>query len=151
MDCSSITDFQQSTAISIAKKFRNLHIGFKSKINYFLLFCCNFAHKSSTSLELDNSQLSHSYKQQSSSFSHKVFVSFHIVCQSYAEEQVYSMISTFWDHFQIQYNVFWQPINYFSETVTSFVIFYTSCCDTVQNGALTGLPVLRSHRHRWLD
>ena len=26
MDCSSITDFQQSTAISIAKKFRNLHI-----------------------------------------------------------------------------------------------------------------------------
>ena len=27
MDCSSITDFQQSTAISIAKKFRNLHIG----------------------------------------------------------------------------------------------------------------------------
>ena len=38
-------------------------LGFKSKINYFLLFCCNFAHKSSTSLELDNSQLSHSYKQ----------------------------------------------------------------------------------------
>ena len=33
MDCSSITDFQQSTAISIAKKFRNLHIG----------FCNNFA------------------------------------------------------------------------------------------------------------
>ena len=28
-------------------------LGFKSKINYFLLFCCNFAHKSSTSLELD--------------------------------------------------------------------------------------------------
>ena len=27
MDCSSITDFQQSTAIRIAKKFRNLHIG----------------------------------------------------------------------------------------------------------------------------
>ena len=27
LDCSSITDFQQSTAISIAKKFRNLHIG----------------------------------------------------------------------------------------------------------------------------
>ena len=27
MDCSSITDFQQSTAICIAKKFRNLHIG----------------------------------------------------------------------------------------------------------------------------
>ena len=26
MDCSSITDFQQSTAIRIAKKFRNLHI-----------------------------------------------------------------------------------------------------------------------------
>ena len=29
IDCSSITDFQQSTAISIAKKFRNLHIGRK--------------------------------------------------------------------------------------------------------------------------
>ena len=29
MDCSSITDFQQSTAISIAKKFRNLHIGLR--------------------------------------------------------------------------------------------------------------------------
>ena len=27
MDCSSITDFQQSTAIRIAKKFRHLHIG----------------------------------------------------------------------------------------------------------------------------
>ena len=27
LDCSSITDFQQSTAIRIAKKFRNLHIG----------------------------------------------------------------------------------------------------------------------------
>ena len=27
MDCSSITDFQQSTAIGIAKKFGNLHIG----------------------------------------------------------------------------------------------------------------------------
>ena len=27
MDCSSTTDFQQSTAISIAKKIRNLHIG----------------------------------------------------------------------------------------------------------------------------
>ena len=26
MDCSLITDFQQSTAIRIAKKFRNLHI-----------------------------------------------------------------------------------------------------------------------------
>ena len=26
MDCSSITDFQQSSAIRIAKKFRNLHI-----------------------------------------------------------------------------------------------------------------------------
>ena len=34
MDCSSITDFQQSTAISIAKKFRNLHIG-KSKTIFF--------------------------------------------------------------------------------------------------------------------
>ena len=32
MDCSSITDFQQSTAISIAKKFRNLHIG-KNRTN----------------------------------------------------------------------------------------------------------------------
>ena len=31
MDCSSITDFQQSTAISIAKKFRNLHIGFAER------------------------------------------------------------------------------------------------------------------------
>ena len=31
MDCSSITDFQQSTAISIAKKFRNLHIGKATK------------------------------------------------------------------------------------------------------------------------
>ena len=30
MDCSSITDFQQSTAISIEKVFRNLHIGFFS-------------------------------------------------------------------------------------------------------------------------
>ena len=30
MDCSSMTDFQQSTAISIAKKIRNLHIGFFS-------------------------------------------------------------------------------------------------------------------------
>ena len=27
MDCSLITDFQQSTAIRIAKRFRNLHIG----------------------------------------------------------------------------------------------------------------------------
>ena len=36
MDCSSITDFQQSTAIRIAKKFRNLHIGQSSaqKIKY---------------------------------------------------------------------------------------------------------------------
>ena len=34
MDCSSITDFQQSTAICIAKKFRNLHIE-----NWF---CCFF-------------------------------------------------------------------------------------------------------------
>ena len=33
MDCSSITDFQQSTAICIAKKFRNLHIGFW--LNFF--------------------------------------------------------------------------------------------------------------------
>ena len=32
MDCSSITDFQQSTAISIAKKFRNLHIGKQKNI-----------------------------------------------------------------------------------------------------------------------
>ena len=31
MDCSSITDFQQSTAIRIAKKFRNLHIGKESE------------------------------------------------------------------------------------------------------------------------
>ena len=31
MDCSLITDFQQSTAISIAKKFRNLHIGLKGE------------------------------------------------------------------------------------------------------------------------
>ena len=31
MDCSSITDFQQSTAIRIAKKFRNLHIGMNRK------------------------------------------------------------------------------------------------------------------------
>ena len=34
MDCSSITDFQQSTAIRIAKKFRNLLIG-KSKTIFF--------------------------------------------------------------------------------------------------------------------
>ena len=36
MDCSSITDFQQSTAIRIAKKFRNLHIG-KNSPNCLLL------------------------------------------------------------------------------------------------------------------
>jgi len=35
MDCSSITDFQQSTAIRIAKKFRNLHIGKWPKRKWF--------------------------------------------------------------------------------------------------------------------
>ena len=35
MDCSSITDFQQSTAIRIAKKFRNLHIGQNPKEQQF--------------------------------------------------------------------------------------------------------------------
>ena len=35
MDCSSITDFQQSTAIRIAKKFRNLHIGYGQKVTPF--------------------------------------------------------------------------------------------------------------------
>ena len=39
MDCSSITDFQQSTAIRIAKKFRNLHIG---KIRKEKLFSITF-------------------------------------------------------------------------------------------------------------
>ena len=34
LDCSLITDFQQSTAISITKKFRNLHIG-KSRTVFF--------------------------------------------------------------------------------------------------------------------
>ena len=34
MDCSSITDFQQSTAIRIAKKFRNLHIGNFDKTSF---------------------------------------------------------------------------------------------------------------------
>ena len=42
MDCSSITDFQQSTAIRIAKKFRNLHIGFiwcsYNIIQFFVLY-----------------------------------------------------------------------------------------------------------------
>ena len=37
MDCSSITDFQQSTAIRIAKKFRNLHIGFLKQFVCFTL------------------------------------------------------------------------------------------------------------------
>ena len=36
MDCSSITDFQQSTAIRIAKKFRNLHIG------QCQMICCEY-------------------------------------------------------------------------------------------------------------
>ena len=38
MDCSSITDFQQSTAIRIAKKFRNLHIGKRGDTTDDLLF-----------------------------------------------------------------------------------------------------------------
>ena len=37
MDCSLITDFQQSTAIRIAKKFRNLHIGISSFLSHFLV------------------------------------------------------------------------------------------------------------------
>ena len=41
MDCSSITDFQQSTAISIAKKFRNLHIGNLQLLQF--LRCCSEA------------------------------------------------------------------------------------------------------------
>ena len=36
MDCSSITDFQQSTAIRIAKKFRNLHIENHLKFPFWL-------------------------------------------------------------------------------------------------------------------
>ena len=36
MDCSSITDFQQSTAIRIAKKFRNLHIGILNMPNTWI-------------------------------------------------------------------------------------------------------------------
>ena len=39
LDCSSITDFQQSTAIRIAKKFRNLHIGIS--FNFFVCFIFN--------------------------------------------------------------------------------------------------------------
>ena len=39
MDCSSITDFQQSTAIRIAKKFRNLHIGMKRESSDKTRFC----------------------------------------------------------------------------------------------------------------
>ena len=38
MDCSSITDFQQSTAIRIAKKFRNLHIGIQRKFLVYFLY-----------------------------------------------------------------------------------------------------------------
>ena len=44
MDCSSITDFQQSTAIRIAKKFRNLHIGKKESFFFSQIVYIQFAH-----------------------------------------------------------------------------------------------------------